>query len=359
MLPLQFKDGVTRESLGLKGDEGFDIVGIAGGIAPGMDVDCTIRYADGATRNIALLCRIDTADEVAYSATAASCTTSCATWRQRPRALPGGADVTTRKREQMPDAEIQSLPDFGFGRRDPAAGLNGADAAITTRPVGARLPARQAGAEGIDRAYPERGGRAPSGTNVQPWHVTVVTGAARDRIGAAIHERRDGGGGQELGYNYYPVKWFEPYISRRRKLGWDMYGLLGIAKGERDKTYRQHGRNFDFFDAPVGLFFHMDRRMEVGSFIDMGLFLENAMVSARGHGLDTCPQAAWVDYSDSVKSELGIPEDHILICGMSLGYEDTSAPVNALYSERELPASSPTGRVSRSRARQHQVRVRG
>ena len=235
----------------------------------------------------------------------------------------------------MPDAEIQSLPDFGFGRRDPAAGLNGADAAITTRrSVRAFLPDKPVPKELIEHIL-NVAARAPSGTNVQPWHVTVVTGAARDRIGAAIHERRDGGGGQELGYNYYPVKWFEPYISRRRKLGWDMYGLLGIAKGEREKTYKQHGRNFDFFDAPVGLFFHMDKRMEVGSFIDMGLFLENVMVSARGHGLDTCPQAAWVDYSDSVKSELGIPEDHILICGMSLGYEDTSAPVNALYSERE------------------------
>ena len=81
--------------------------------------------------------------------------------------------------------------------------------------------------------------------------------------------------------------------------------------------------------------------METGSFIDMGLFLENVMVAARSHGLDTCPQAAWVDYTDTVKSVLGLPEDHILICGMSLGYEDTSAPVNALYSERE-PAGAFT-----------------
>ena len=235
----------------------------------------------------------------------------------------------------MPDADIQSPPDFGYGRRAPASGLNGAEAAITTRrSVRAFLPDRP-----VPKALIERilnvAARAPSGTNVQPWHVTVVTGAARAAVSAAVHAKRDGGGTQEMGYNYYPVKWFEPYISRRRKLGWDMYGLLGIAKGERDRTYRQHGRNFDFFDAPVGLFFHMDRRMETGSFIDMGLFLENVMVAARSHGLDTCPQAAWVDYSDTVKSVLGIPEDHFLICGMCLGHEDVSAPVNALYSERE------------------------
>ncbi len=239
----------------------------------------------------------------------------------------------------MPDAEIQPPPDFGYGRRDPAEGLNGAEAAIATRrSVRAFLPDRPVPKDLIERIL-NVAARAPSGTNIQPWHVTVVTGAARDRVSAAVHERREGGGGQELGYNYYPVKWFEPYISRRRKLGWDMYGLLGIARGERERTWRQHGRNFDFFDAPVGLFFHMDRRMETGSFIDMGLFLENVMVAARSHGLDTCPQAAWVDYTDTVKSALNIPEDHVLICGMCMGYEDRSAPVNALYSERESAAA--------------------
>ena len=195
----------------------------------------------------------------------------------------------------MPDAEIQSPPDFGYGRRDAAAGLNDAEAAIATRrSVRAFLPDRPVPKDLIERIL-NVAARAPSGTNVQPWHVTVVTGAAREAVSAAVHAKRDGGGAQEMGYNYYPVQWFEPYVSRRRKLGWDMYGLLGIAKGERDRTYRQHGRNFDFFDAPVGLFFHMDKRMETGSFIDMGLFLENVMVAARSHGLDTCPQAAWVD----------------------------------------------------------------
>jgi nitroreductase len=240
----------------------------------------------------------------------------------------------------MPDAAEQiSPPDFGYGRRDPAPGLNGAEAAMTTRrSVRAFLRDKP-----VDRDLVERilnvAARAPSGTNVQPWHVTVVTGEVRDKVSAAVHAERDAGGKPGMGYNYYPVQWFEPYLGRRRKLGWDMYGLLGIAKGERDKTYAQHGRNFDFFDAPVGLFFHMDKRLEVGSFLDMGLFVQSVMIAARSHGLDTCPQAAWVDFGETVGPIIGMPEEHMLICGVCLGYEDTSAAVNQLYSERE-PASS-------------------
>lgn len=241
----------------------------------------------------------------------------------------------------MPDADIKSPPDYGYGRRDPADGLNGADAAITTRrSVRAFLRDKPVPKDLVEHIL-DVSARAPSGTNVQPWHVTAVAGAARDNVCAAVHAKRDGGGAQEMGYNYYPVEWFDPYVSRRRKLGWDMYGLLNIAKGEREKTYKQHGRNFDLFDAPVGLFFHMDERFERGSFIDMGLFIENVMISARGNGLDTCPQAAWVDYSDTVKDLIRIPSNHILICGMCLGYEDTSEVVNELYSERE-PASAFT-----------------
>ena len=240
----------------------------------------------------------------------------------------------------MPEADIQSPPDYGYGRREPE-GLNGAEAAITTRrSVRAFLRDKPVPKDLVERIL-NVSARAPSGTNIQPWHVTAVAGTVRDNLCAAVNARRDGGGGQEMGYNYYPVDWFEPYISRRRKLGWEMYGLLGIGKGDREKTYKQHGRNFDLFDAPVGLFFHMDNRMERGSFLDMGLFIENVMVAARSHGLDTCPQAAWVDYSDTVKDLLNIPENHILVCGMCLGYEDTSEVVNELYSERE-PAGAFT-----------------
>lgn len=242
----------------------------------------------------------------------------------------------------MPDADPQtSPPDFGYGRREPAPGLNGADAAMTTRrSVRAFLKDKPVAQQTIEHIL-NVAARAPSGTNVQPWHVAVVTGEMRQRVSAAVHEKRGEGGAPEMGYNYYPQQWFEPYLGRRRKLGWDMYGLLDIKKGEREKTFKQHGRNFDFFDAPVGLFFHMDDRLETGSFLDMGLFIQSVMIAARAQGLDTCPQAAWVDYASVVKDVVGIPDNHLVICGLCLGYEDTSEVVNELYSERE-PASSFT-----------------
>ena len=179
--------------------------------------------------------------------------------------------------------------------------------------------------------------RAPSGTNIQPWKVHVVTGEAKRRVTAAVAAVRDKGP-PRAEFNYYPVKWFEPYLGRRRKLGWDMYGLLGIGKGDKEKMWAQHGRNFAFFDAPVGLFFSMHRDLEVGSWLDMGMFLQNVMLAARGQGLDTCPQAAWIEYPEAVTAALGIPKEEQLICGMSLGYEDNSAPVNRLVSDREPAA---------------------
>ena len=177
--------------------------------------------------------------------------------------------------------------------------------------------------------------RAPSGTNIQPWQVWVATGAVKERLSAAIHHARDtepDAHGHE--FKYYPSQWREPYLARRRKIGWDLYGLLGIARGEKDKMHRQHGRNFDFFDAPVGLIFTIDRDLEIGSWLDFGMFLENVMLAARGQGLDTCPQVAFAPYHKPIRAALGIPDDQVVVCGMSLGYEDTGAPENKLTTER-------------------------
>ena len=126
--------------------------------------------------------------------------------------------------------------------------------------------------------------RAPSGTNVQPWRVTVIGGEAKAALSAAILEAHDGGGKPEREYNYYPLEFPEPYLSRRRKIGWDLYGLLGIERGEKEKMHAQHGRNFEFFDAPVGMIFSIDRMLEIGSWLDFGMFLENFMIAARGKG---------------------------------------------------------------------------
>ncbi|NQV79316.1 MAG: nitroreductase family protein [Alphaproteobacteria bacterium] len=192
----------------------------------------------------------------------------------------------------------------------------------------------------VDRQTVERlltiAASAPSGTNMQPWRVYVTAGAAKDALSAAILTAHDAGGpGDEREYNYYPESFPEPYKSRRRKVGWDLYGLLGIEKGEREKMHAQHGRNYQFFGAPVGLMFTIDRFLEIGSWLDYGMFLQNIMIAARGMGLHTCPQAAFAPYHRIIRKQLNIPEDEVVICGMSLGIIDGQAPENALMTERE------------------------
>lgn len=189
--------------------------------------------------------------------------------------------------------------------------------------------------ESIVRDVLEQSARAPSGTNIQPWYVTVVTGERKARLTDALLAAHDAGDVGHEEYDYYPPQWREPYISRRRKIGFDMYGLLGIGKGDKDKMHQQAGRNYQFFDAPVGLFFTIDRDMGKGSWLDLGMFAENLMLAARGHGLDTCIQAAFLKYHQIVEDILDIPEHQQLVTGMSLGYADTDAPVNRLKTVRE------------------------
>ena len=181
-----------------------------------------------------------------------------------------------------------------------------------------------------------------SGMNIQPWKVHVVSGEAKTRLSYAIARIDDDpAAGLDLDepYQYYPRTWVPPYVDRRRKVGWDLYGLLGIHKGDKERMHAQHGRNYRFFDAPVGLFFTLDRAMEVGSFIDCGMFLQAVMTAARGHGLHTCVQAAFLKYHRVIAAQLGFPDDQMLVCGMSLGFADEDRIENALATERE-PVSS-------------------
>ena len=180
--------------------------------------------------------------------------------------------------------------------------------------------------------------RAPSGTNTQPWKVTVLTGAARMRLSAAIMEVYDDAEARRTHteeYAYYPTQWIEPYLGRRRKIGWDLYGLLGIGKTDKERMHAQHGRNYVFFDAPVGLIFTIDRIMEQGSWLDYGMFLENIMIAARARGLDTCPQAAFMQFHRVIRDELALPDNEMVVCGMSVGYADMSRIENTLVTERE------------------------
>lgn len=207
------------------------------------------------------------------------------------------------------------------------------DLIASRRSIRAFLP------EPVPRATIERiiatAARAPSGTNTQPWHVHVLTGAARERLVAAVCAAFDAGGDEhQYEYDYYPNEFFEPYLSRRRKIGFDLYGLLGIAKGEKEKMKAQHRRNYTFFDAPVGLMFTIDRRMGRGSWLDYGGFMQNVMLAARALGYDTCPQAAWLQFHRVIYEQIDIPGNEQLVCGMALGRADPDAPENSLVSER-------------------------
>jgi nitroreductase len=183
--------------------------------------------------------------------------------------------------------------------------------------------------------------RAPSGTNTQPWKVYVLQGASRDTLvdkvctaHDAIRENPELGAQYKEEYAYYPEKWVTPYIERRRENGWGLYGLLGIGKGDKDKMHAQHQRNYRFFDAPVGLMFTIDRVLNRGSLMDYGMFLQNIMVAARGHGLHTCPQAAWNGFAKIILPHIGASADEMLVCGMALGYADESALVNTFHTPR-------------------------
>jgi nitroreductase len=180
--------------------------------------------------------------------------------------------------------------------------------------------------------------RAPSGTNTQPWQVHVLTGAARQRLCQRIQAAHNDPAlraQHNEEYDYYPKDWIPPFIDRRRKVGWDLYSLLGIGKADRAAMHAQHGRNYDFFGAPVGLIFTIHRVMGKGSWMDYGMFLQSVMVAARGRGLDTCPQAAFTQFHRIIAEELQLPPEQAVVCGMALGWADNEATVNQLVTERE------------------------
>lgn len=178
--------------------------------------------------------------------------------------------------------------------------------------------------------------RAPSGTNMQPWNVHVFTGAARQALCDVVLDAFwNEPGEHESDRLHYLEQNRDPYLARRRKVGWDLYGILGIGKGEREKTRDWHAQNYKFFDAPVGMIFTIDRDMGWMSWLDYGMFIQNICIAARGQGLDTCPQAAWASYHKVVEKHLGLPEQQIVHCGLSLGFEDTENKVNTLETVRE------------------------
>jgi nitroreductase len=210
------------------------------------------------------------------------------------------------------------------------------DAAITSRrSVRAFLPT-PVPRETIE-AILEVAARAPSGTNIQPWKVYVLTGDAKLALSRKIRAAYDNAqlrATHTEEYAYYPTEWKSPYLERRRKIGWDLYGLLSIGRADKERMHAQHGRNYEFFDAPVGLIFTIDRILRQGSWLDYGMFLQNVMIAARARGLDTCPQAAFIQFHRVIAEHVSAPDNEQVVCGMSLGYADPNAIENTLVTER-------------------------
>jgi nitroreductase len=179
--------------------------------------------------------------------------------------------------------------------------------------------------------------------------VYVLQGASRDALADKVCAAHDAlaadpslASHYQDSYDYYPAKWFDPYLARRRENGWGLYGVLGIQRGEKEKMHAQHQRNFRFFDAPVGIMVTIDRVMGAGSLVDTGMFMQNLMVAARAHGLDTCPQAAWNGYASIILPHIGAGDNEMLVCGLALGYADPAAVVNTFHTPREPVESFTT-----------------
>lgn len=206
------------------------------------------------------------------------------------------------------------------------------DAVVTRRSLRAFLP-KPVSTDLVQQIL-TTASRAPSGTNMQPWNVHLLTGNSLRKVSDAVLEDFDNDVPYDEEQPYYPDKFFEPYLARRRKVGWDLYTLVGIGKGDKEKMKAQHRRNYEFFSAPVGAVFTIHRDLNIGSWLDYGMYLQNVMLLAREAGLHTCPQAAFCGYHKSIRRALPLKEEEVVVCGMTIGYADFDAIENTLETER-------------------------
>ena len=181
----------------------------------------------------------------------------------------------------------------------------------------------------------ENANRSASNGNLQPWKLYVTMGAARKRLSSAILKAMDDGdNGPGAEYNVYPQEMTPVYDARRKLVGKQLYTLLGVPRGDAAGMLKQFRKNYEFFDAPVGMILSVEKRMGNGQWIDCGIFLDQLMLLAREKGLHTCPQAAFSRYQHVVRRELAIPEDQTVICGLALGYADPDVVPNSLITDR-------------------------
>ena len=211
--------------------------------------------------------------------------------------------------------------------------MNVSDAIKQRKSVRAYLP-REVERSTIEQIL-DTARHAPSGGNLQPWQVAVVSGERKRQLQQRLEQACRHGEAPKMAYQYYPLEWDEPYKSRRVSCGLQLYSALGIERGDKERKLDQWAANFRAFDAPVMLLFFIAPTMKTGAYVDMGIFLQSVMLAAEEQGLATCPQAALAEYPEIVTQELGYGEGQILVCGMALGYEDKGAAINGYRTERE------------------------
>jgi nitroreductase len=181
----------------------------------------------------------------------------------------------------------------------------------------------------------ETAARAPSGGNLQPWHIDVVAGAKLDDLKRIMRQRViDLPRGEGVQYSVYPPGLTSPYEDRRREIGELMYARIGIERSDREGRRAWFARNFQFFDAPVAFFCQVDRQMGAPQWSDLGMFLMSFMLLAEESGLATCAQECWSLYPDTIGAFLGTPDHHMLFCGMAIGHADEEHPLNRMRSPR-------------------------
>jgi len=175
---------------------------------------------------------------------------------------------------------------------------------------------------------------APSGVNMQPFNVHVLSGQSKKDLEAKMLEAFDSQHKESMDYQYYPLEWREPYKSRRKATGLLMYQTLGITREDKAKQIAQWRANYQAFNAPTVLYFFIDPILEKGSYLDYGMFLQSIMLLATELGLGSCPMASLAEFPSIVKDTLNVEPEQLLLCGMALGYEDSEATINSYRTPR-------------------------
>ncbi len=233
----------------------------------------------------------------------------------------------------MPAAE-QKVGNSVAAEIDRLSDPSAVDTAITGRFANRRFSDRAVSRELIESIL-NVARFAPSGANIQPWHVYVAAGKSKQRLSALLVQAHgEAADRHRAEYQYYASELPEPYLSRREQFGKAYYGSLGIDRADQAARARQTARNYEFFGAPVGFVVTIDRRLEIGSWLDLGMFIQNIMIAARARGLATCPQETFAKYHALLRECLPIPAEEMVVCGLAIGFaEDSDAASRGIMEE--------------------------